>query len=65
MPKFVKFDCAVCLSTTTICIETTMHSDLGMVPFATDVECLATNEYYLKTITPNLTTSVYTGSQPI
>ena len=44
MQKFVKFDRAACLSTATICFETTVHSDVGLVPFATDVGRLAT--YY-------------------
>ena len=40
--KLVKFNCAACLSTATICFETTVHSDVGLVPFATDVGHLAT-----------------------
>ena len=44
MPKFVKFDCTACLSAATICFETMVHSDVGLVQFVTDVGRLAT--YY-------------------
>ena len=42
MPKFVKFNCTACLSMATIGFETTVHGDVGLVPFATDVGWLAT-----------------------
>ena len=42
MPKFVKFDRAARLSTATICFETTVHSEVGLVPFDTDVGHLVT-----------------------